>query len=91
MIKRLRGYAAGKDRKTNSTRNFFVGNLKLHNSTMNGTEKQLDRATRFYRNLIKINVHTLSLKRDKSEIMDNILKWTVLKYNKWTRENVISI
>ena len=29
MIKCLRGYAAGKDRNTNSTHNFFVDDLKL--------------------------------------------------------------
>ena len=45
-IKRLRGYAAGKDRNTNITRNFFVDDLKLHDST-NGIKKQLDLVTRF--------------------------------------------
>ena len=47
MITRLRGYAAGKDCKTNITHNFFVDNLKLYNSTMNGVKKQLDLVTRF--------------------------------------------
>ena len=47
MITRLRGYAAGKDRKTNITHNFFVDDLKLYNSTMNGVKKQLDLVTRF--------------------------------------------
>ena len=47
MIKRLRGYAAGKDRNTNYTHNFFVDDLKLYNSTTNGIKKQLDLVTRF--------------------------------------------
>ena len=47
MIKRLRRYAAGKDRKTSITHNFFVDNLKLYNSTTNGIKKQLDLVTKF--------------------------------------------
>ena len=47
MIKRLRGYAAGKDRNTKITHNFFVDDLKLYNSTTNGIKKQLDLVTRF--------------------------------------------
>ena len=47
MITRLRGYAAGKDRKTNITHNFLVDDLKLYSSTMNGVKKQLDLVTRF--------------------------------------------
>ena len=47
MIKRLRGYAAGKDRNTNITQNFFVDDLKLHSSTTNGIKKQLHFITRF--------------------------------------------
>ena len=47
MTTRLRGYAAGKDRKTNITHNFFVDDLKLYNSTMNEVKKQLDLVTRF--------------------------------------------
>ena len=39
MIKRLRGYAAGKDRITSITHNFFVDDLKLYNSTTNGIKK----------------------------------------------------
>ena len=38
MIKRLRGYAAGNDRKTNITPNFFIEDLKLYKSTMNGNK-----------------------------------------------------
>ena len=47
MITRLRGYAAGKDRKTNITHNFFVDDLKLYSSTINGVKKQLNLVTRF--------------------------------------------
>ena len=47
MIKRLRGYAAGKDRNTNITHDFFVDDLKLYSSTTNGIKKQLDLVTRF--------------------------------------------
>ena len=50
MIKRLRGYAAGKDRNTNITHNFFVDHLKLYNSTANGIKKQIDLVTRFSQN-----------------------------------------
>ena len=78
MIKRLGGYAAGKDRNTNITYNFFVDDLKRYNSTTNGIKKQLDLVTRFSQdigmNFGQVNVHILSLKRDKSNIMSKILK-----------------
>ena len=47
MIKRLRGYAAGKDHNTNITYNFFVDDLKLYNLTTNEIKKQLDFVNRF--------------------------------------------
>ena len=47
MIKCLWGYAAGTDCKTNTTHNFFVDDLKLHNSTTNGIKKQFNLVTRF--------------------------------------------
>ena len=51
MIKRSRGYAAGKDRKTNITHNFFVDDLKLYNSATNRIKKQLDLFARFSRDI----------------------------------------
>ena len=51
MIKCLRCYAAGKDRNTNITHNFFVDDLKLYNSTTNRTKKQLDLVTRFSKDI----------------------------------------
>ena len=47
MIKRLRGYAAGKDHNTNITHIFFVDDLKLYNSATNRIKKQLDFVNRF--------------------------------------------
>ena len=47
MIKRLQGYAAGKDRNTNITHNFFVDDLKLYYSATSRIKKQLDLVTRF--------------------------------------------
>jgi len=43
----LKGYAAGKDRNVNITHNFFVDDLKLYSSTLNGIKKQLDLVTTY--------------------------------------------
>ena len=51
MIKRLRGYAAGRDRRTSITHNFFVDDLKLYNFTTNGIKKQFDLVTRFSKDI----------------------------------------
>ena len=42
MVKRLQGYAARKDCKTNITYHFFVDNLKLCNSTINRIKNNSD-------------------------------------------------
>ena len=47
LINNLKGYAAGKDRNVNITHNFFVDDLKLYSSTLNGIKKQLDLVTTY--------------------------------------------
>ena len=51
LIKQLKGYPAGQNRNINVTHNFFVDDLKLYNSSLNGMKKQLDLVTSFSRDI----------------------------------------
>ena len=73
MIKRLWGYAAGKDCNTNITHNFFIDNLKLYNSTTNRVKKQLDFVTRFSQDI------SMNLGQDKCAHL--VIKKGQIKHN----------
>ena len=47
MLRNLKGYSYGTDRKSNITHNFFVDDLKLYASNINILKKQLDLVTLF--------------------------------------------
>ena len=51
LLRNLKGYAAGTERFTNITHNFFVDDLKLYGSTLNNIKKLLDIATTFSRDI----------------------------------------
>ena len=51
MLGKLNGYNYGNDRRKTITHNFFVDDLKLYDSTINVTKKQLDLVTPFSKDI----------------------------------------
>ena len=51
MLGKLKGYNYGNDRRKTITHNFFVDDLKLYDSTINVTKKQLDLVTPFSKDI----------------------------------------
>ena len=51
MLGKLKGYNYGNDRRKTITHNFFVNDLKLYESSINVTKKQLDLVTQLSKDI----------------------------------------